>query len=120
MQTRGQSFVDACRLSGGTYEHDTIFMDGRVITNTVTLVSVGSLGAEDDKAAFLTLPSKLPALRYIGFGVTDAGIVSGSTVIRDLAEFLYRCFLAIPQNVLSIVDTDNVPRNGDAIKKYVY
>lgn len=89
-------------------------------TGDVTVrAAVGSLGTAEGRAAFLELPTKLPALRYIGFAVTDSGIVKDSQTIVDLAEFLFRCFHAIPSNVLSIINTDNVPNNGDAIKRFV-
>lgn len=44
----------------------------------------------------MELPSKLPALKYIGFAVTDTGVAKDTQAIKDLAEFLYRCFQAIP------------------------
>lgn len=44
----------------------------------------------------MALPAQLPALKYIGFGVTEAGIASQTQVIKDLAEFLYHCSQTIP------------------------
>uniref|UniRef100_K3W5G1 Uncharacterized protein n=1 Tax=Globisporangium ultimum (strain ATCC 200006 / CBS 805.95 / DAOM BR144) TaxID=431595 RepID=K3W5G1_GLOUD len=118
-QPRGHDFADACAQAQGKYEVDTYEADGSVTTTTVELEGVGSLGSEAGRAAFMELPSKLPQLRYIGFAVTDSGIVKNSQVIKDLGEFLFRAFQAIPENVLSIINTDNVPNNGDAIKRFV-
>ena len=58
--------------------------------------AVGSLGVPEGRAAFLELPSKLPQLKDVGFGVTEAGLRSNTQVIKDLAEFLQRAFEAIP------------------------
>uniref|UniRef100_M4C3G2 Mannitol dehydrogenase N-terminal domain-containing protein n=1 Tax=Hyaloperonospora arabidopsidis (strain Emoy2) TaxID=559515 RepID=M4C3G2_HYAAE len=110
-QTRGSSFATACTTTKGTYQVDIIDQDGRVDTTSYQL--------EEGRAAFLELPSKLPQLKYVGFGVTEAGLRSNTQVIKDLAEFLQRAFEAIPDNVLSVINTDNFPRNGDHIKKLV-
>ncbi|KAG2502726.1 hypothetical protein JM16_009424 [Phytophthora kernoviae] len=118
-QTRGSSFVDACTKAKGKYEVDTISPDGKVDTNVFELEAVGSLGVSEGRAAFFDLPSKLSNLKYIGFGVTEAGLAEGSQVSQDLAEFLYRAFKAIPDNELSIINTDNFPNNGDHIKSLV-
>lgn len=57
---------------------------------------MGSLGVEEERAAFLELPSKLSTLRYVGFGVTEAGLTKDSQAMLDLSEFLYQAFLSIP------------------------
>lgn len=57
---------------------------------------MGSLGDTEGRAAFLALPTQLRALKFVGFAVTEAGVASGSQAIADLAEFLFRCFEAIP------------------------
>jgi hypothetical protein len=62
----------------------------------VHYLGVGSLGEPEGRAAFMELPSRLPALKYIGIGVTEAGLVADSQVMKDLAEFLHRSFIAIP------------------------
>lgn len=83
----------------------------------------------------------MPALKYIGVGVTEAGLVHGAQVMADLADFLHAAFLAIPgilraaqlerpvqqsglmahtllvDNDLSIINTDNCLSNGDLIKR---
>ena len=75
---------------------DTVYRDGHVATEVMELEAVGSLGLPADRLAFLALPKRLPKLHYIGMGVTESGIVAGSQVIANLAEFLYRCHQAIP------------------------
>ncbi|ETN15860.1 hypothetical protein PPTG_06139 [Phytophthora nicotianae INRA-310] len=118
-QTRGTSFASACAATKGKYEVDTIDSEGHVDTTVFDLEAVGSLGVAEGRAAFLELPDKLPQLKYVGFGVTEAGLQSGTQVIKDLAEFLQAAFKAIPDNELSIINTDNFPNNGDHIKKLV-
>ncbi|KAE9061581.1 hypothetical protein PF010_g29763, partial [Phytophthora fragariae] len=118
-QTRGTSFASACAAAKGKYEVDTINAGGRVDTTVLELEAVGSLGVPEGRAAFLELPAKLPQLKYVGFGVTEAGLQSNTQVIKDLAEFLQRAFQAIPDNELSIINTDNFPNNGDHIKQLV-
>lgn len=61
---------------------------------------MGSLGVPEGRAAFLELPAKLPQLKYVGFGVTEAGLQSNTQVIKDLAEFLQHAFQAIPGTYL--------------------
>lgn len=58
--------------------------------------AVGTLGDAESRAAFLALPAQLPALQFVGFAVTDAGVAKDSQAIQDLAEFLYQCFKTIP------------------------
>ncbi|KAJ0389596.1 hypothetical protein P43SY_010500 [Pythium insidiosum] len=84
----------------------------------ITSLAVGSLGDGSDRAAFLELPAKLPQLQYIGLGVTESGLCANSPVIRDLAAFLWRAMQALPNNKLSVINTDNVPNNGALIKRY--
>ncbi|KAG6587144.1 Mannitol 2-dehydrogenase [Phytophthora cinnamomi] len=118
-QTRGTSFAAACARAEGTYEVDTIQPDGGVQTESVQVDAVGSLGDAEGRKAFMQLPAKLPKLKFIGFGVTESGIVSGGPAIVDLTELLFHSFQARPDAVISVVNTDNLPRNGDAIKELV-
>ncbi|DBA00227.1 TPA: hypothetical protein N0F65_007871, partial [Lagenidium giganteum] len=118
-QTRGTDFVETCRKAVGIYEIDEMDRQGKISTKAVTVEAVGSLGVPGDRSAFMTVPSKLPQLRWIGVGVTEGGIVPGSQAMRDLAEFLYNCSVALPNNTLSVINTDNMPSNGTLIKKYV-
>ncbi|KAL8003253.1 putative 6-phosphogluconate dehydrogenase-like domain superfamily, metal-dependent hydrolase [Plasmopara halstedii] len=118
-QTRGTDFATLCAKANGKYEVDTIQKDGSVQTEIVEVEAVGSLGDAEGRAAFMQLPAKLAKLKFIGFGVTESGIVKGSSAIVDLTELLYNCFLKVPNNVISVINTDNLPRNGDTIKKLV-
>eukprot|EP00434_Breviolum_minutum_P010179 symbB.v1.2.008985.t1/scaffold506.1/size199467/10 len=57
---------------------------------------------------------------YIGLGLTEAGIEHNGRSILDLAEFLYACFESPSRgHTLCVLNTDNVPFNGDAIRSYV-
>ncbi|TDH74251.1 hypothetical protein CCR75_001438 [Bremia lactucae] len=118
-QTRGTSFASACAAAKGEYEVDTIDSNGHVLTAVYKLEAVGSLGTPKGRASFLELPSKLPQLKYVGFGVTEAGLQSNSQVIKDLAEFLLATYTSIRGNNLSLINTDNFPNNGYHIKKLV-
>ncbi|KAL3664837.1 hypothetical protein V7S43_010017 [Phytophthora oleae] len=118
-QTRGTSFASVCAKADGKYEVDTIQKDGSVQTEIVQVEAVGSLGIAEDRAAFIQLPNKLPKLKFIGFGVTESGIVKNGPAIVDLTELLYNCFAKLPDNVISVINTDNLPKNGDTIKKLV-
>ncbi|EQC37806.1 hypothetical protein SDRG_04830 [Saprolegnia diclina VS20] len=118
-QPRGHDFVDACLAAGSTYEMDVIERDGHTTTHTVELAGVGTVGTPDGRAAFLELPYKLPYLRYIGVGVTEAGIQAGSPAMADLASFLATCSVALPHATLSVINTDNLPANGDTIQALV-
>ncbi|KAF4043181.1 hypothetical protein GN244_ATG04663 [Phytophthora infestans] len=118
-QTRGTSFASACAKAEGKYEVDTIQNDGSVQTEVVEVEAVGSLGDAEGRAAFMQLPSKVSKLKFIGFGVTESGIVKGGPAIVDLTELLYNCFTTQPNNIVSVINTDNLPKNGDTIKKLV-
>lgn len=58
----------------------------------------------------MELPDKLPALKYIGIGVTEAGLVEGSQVMKDLADFLHQAFLSIPGTQIYLVDVYSTSR----------
>lgn len=84
-----------------------------------SVVSVGSLATSDGLAAFLSLPALLGNLSVIGLGVTEAGIQSGSTAIRQLEAFLHAVWSTYPTRLLSVINTDNIDANGDKIYSYV-
>lgn len=121
-QTRGTGFSGY--LSGRpdrTYEVDTVLQDGKVLTSRVPVAAAGSLGSSRGREAFMRLPAKLPLLRFVGLGLTEAGIVHNGVSITDLAEFLHACFLAGrgKEHPLSVINTDNMPFNGDAVHNHV-
>mmetsp|Transcript_85561 Transcript_85561/g.169808 ORF Transcript_85561/g.169808 Transcript_85561/m.169808 type:complete len:941 (+) Transcript_85561:70-2892(+) len=121
-QTRGTSFVKYLEnRPERTFEVDSVLQDGRVTTARFAVAACGSLGTAEGRAAFMQLPARLPHLRYIGLGLTEAGIVHNGVSIIDLAEFLHGCFSVNRGHAhpLSIINTDNLPFNGDAIKCHV-
>lgn len=121
-QTRGTNFGKYLEgRSDRTYEVDTVLQDGRVITSTFPVAAAGSLGIPQGRETFLQLPAQLPNLCYIGLGLTEAGITHNGQSIVDLAEFLHACFIAAPnrETPLSIINTDNLPFNGDAVRSHV-
>mmetsp|Transcript_49655 Transcript_49655/g.118249 ORF Transcript_49655/g.118249 Transcript_49655/m.118249 type:complete len:529 (-) Transcript_49655:131-1717(-) len=124
-QTRGASFGDymATRRPCRTYEVDTVMHDGGVDTDEILIAAVGSLGNPDGCQAFMELPQKLPNLRYVGVGITEAGICHNGKSIQHLAAFLHACFQAglksSPDTYLSVLNTDNMPQNGTTISKFV-
>jgi hypothetical protein len=113
-QTRGKSFGAYMQKrmdegAGATYELDTVLPDGSILTTTHPIAACGTLGDADGMAAFMALPAKLEHLRYIGLGVTEAGLVHNGPSMLCLAEFLHGCFLAgraahdFPLSVLNTV-----------------
>ena len=104
-----------------TYEVDCVSPDGSVNTTEERIAACGTLGDTAGRAAFMALPAKLPKLRLIGLGVTEAGIAHNGRSMLDLAEFLYQCMKADSvhkwQYKLAVINTDNVPSNGDKILK---
>ena len=102
-QTRGHSFVHACGEAHGTYEVDVVRVDGSVETEKIEVEAVGSLGEASGRAALMQLPAQLPKLKYIGFGVTESGLVEGGAAIVDLTELLYRCFETRPSQAVQLV-----------------
>jgi len=125
MQTRRRSFMDHMGAKAGTpdaglYEVDTVEYDGRLVTQKLRVVAAGSLGSDAGMAAFLELPKACPELCIIGVGVTEAGLAKGSKTMADLAQFLLAFYAARGSDArLSVLCTDNVPGNGDAIRDAV-
>eukprot|EP00928_Gymnodinium_smaydae_P038724 TRINITY_DN26643_c0_g4_i1.p1 TRINITY_DN26643_c0_g4~~TRINITY_DN26643_c0_g4_i1.p1 ORF type:complete len:937 (+),score=189.83 TRINITY_DN26643_c0_g4_i1:92-2902(+) len=120
-QTRGTSFCQHMKSRpDSTYEVDTVLQDGQVLTQRFPIVACGSLGVKAGREAFLQLPSQLKCLRYVGLGLTEAGIVHNGQSIIDLAEFLHSCFTSGQHTgKISVINTDNMPFNGDAVGKHV-
>ena len=122
-QARGTSFgkymherVLAAEVgSRPTYEVDTILADGAALSTKHAVAACGSLGIAEGRSAFLELPSKLNSLRYIGLGLTEAGIVHNGPAILDLAEFLFRCFEARRGAEVCVRVASPAPSPGDAV-----
>jgi hypothetical protein len=128
-QPRGSTFGEyiARRIQAGqgpTYEVDTVLTDGVVTTTTYPVAACGTLGTDAGREAFMSLPSRLhDRLRFVGVGVTEAGIAHNSAAMQALAEFLHAQHAACSQHGggqhISVVNTDNVPQNGEAIRLHV-
>lgn len=119
-QPRGTGFQEYLDGRGdGCYEVDTVTRDGSVVTSLYSVISVGSLGTEEGLRAFLSLPRRLQSrLKVIGVGVTEAGVVEGSHAMFLLMELLHKCFEAgVPR--CSVINTDNVPENGNMMRAHV-
>jgi mannitol-1-phosphate/altronate dehydrogenase len=120
-QTRGESFPKMMygpRKAMGTYEVDTVEFDGCVTTTTHAVVAAGSCGTSQGLIDWELLPNYLPNLQIIGVGVTEAGLVTGSAAMRALASFLHSCS-KLGLGPLSVINTDNMPGNGDKIRQFV-
>ena len=128
-QPRGTSFCEHIqkRVESGhraTYEVDTVLTDGSVLTTTHELAAVGSLGVAAGRAAFMALPARMPNLRFIGLGVTEAGIAqravdAGSCRVPARLLPSTTRHQTDPPVSISIINTDNLPFNGDAVKSHV-
>lgn len=119
-QTRGTSFGSyLAERPGRDYEVDTVARDGKVATTLHRVALSGSLGLPEGRRAFMELPTQLPKLRFLGLGLTEAGIYHNGASILQLAEFLHGCFRAGRRGPLSVINTDNLPFNGDAIRGHV-
>lgn len=130
LQPRGRSLVEAMMskaqveqerplqsdsnvMSGG-YEIDIVRENGEVEVRTIGVLGVGCASDRDE---FLGLPQKLVNLKYILVGVTEAGMQPGSQAMQDLGDFLFQ--MSGRENVISVIDCDNVPGNGNVIRENV-
>ncbi|RHY07082.1 hypothetical protein DYB25_006257 [Aphanomyces astaci] len=102
LQTRGDDFVKQCTLDNLQYEVDTVERDGSVSTQVVQLAGVASLGVAAQKAAFFGRIPELTHLRYVGVGVTEAGIHPSSQAMKDLAAFLVALVEYFPAMVYAL------------------
>ena len=146
-QTRGRTFVDSFQSECGDgvvdgkgvaaslqYEVDTKQFDGSVSTDKIEVYAAGTLGTPAGKSHLMDdLLSTLDDLSVIGVGVTEAGLQSADKqCMLDLTQVLYKAYCckvkcSNPNGRICVVNTDNVPNNGDVIwghvltnaKKYV-
>ncbi|KAL7511161.1 hypothetical protein ACHAXN_008062 [Cyclotella atomus] len=133
-QTRGRSlldyFVDASNGSSDnvdnssmSYPVDTIDYSGHVSTAHIDICAVGTLGSPPGKQAIQQLlHSSTTNIQVIGVGVTEAGLSSPSNqCMLDLTWILYQLYKQekYHDEKISIVNTDNVPNNGDVIQSHV-
>ena len=116
-----------------TYDIDTVHFDGTVETTSVPCWGAGTLGTPEGKMDVLELCSTLginsdsdekePKPLIIGVGVTEAGLANASTkAMHDLYDVLealsHRKFQQTIQWIC-VINTDNVPKNGDVLKKFM-
>jgi hypothetical protein len=72
-QPRGEKFVNHMNERNGVYEVDTVLVDGSVQTTHHQVEACDTLCDPESRQAFLALPARLPSLRIIGVGITEAG-----------------------------------------------
>ena len=128
LQTRGTSFLEYLENrcndeeTSWNYEVDTVEADGSVQTEFVSCCGAGSMGTVEHKDAALRwlVEQRNNPIRVIGVGVTEAGLASGSKSMKDLVDLLGVCFRVDPSGAVSVINTDNVPLNGDVISSIVH
>ena len=143
-QTRGRTFLDSfiqeCKCDDDNiiinsdivapslqYPVDTIQFDGSTTTSNINIHAAGTLGTHDGKCQLMDrIISNMECISVIGVGVTEAGIQSADTqCMLDLTELLYRIFCSNelkctnPNGRICIINTDNVPNNGNVIQCHV-
>lgn len=139
-QTRGRTFLDsfakgrdglvegdeAAAVASLVYPVDTIQFDGSTTTDDVEIYAAGTLGNRDGRSQLMDgIVSKMESVSVIGVGVTEAGMQSSDNqCMLDLTELLNKIFcrsLACPNpnGRICVVNTDNVPHNGDVIRGHV-
>lgn len=131
IQPRGTSFVDYCysrRLplseSGCFYyEVDTIEHSGDVVTDEVgPIQDVMSMARDRDVLSEL-IQRNAASIRIVGVGVTEAGLASHETrAVHDLVWIFYQIFQHRKienTDSICVLNTDNVPFNGDVIQSLV-
>ena len=145
-QTRGRSLVDFLSPSNENSRHphvdkqddnddgvtlhypvDTVGYDGETVTEFVRVCAAGTLGSESGKKALkqllLLLLDSQKWIRLIGVGVTEAGLSSADNqCMIDLTWVLYELYVKSNHDSgdkICIVNTDNVPNNGDVIRSHV-
>ncbi|KAG5179110.1 hypothetical protein JKP88DRAFT_168080 [Tribonema minus] len=118
-QPRGTSFVERITASPtAEYEVDTVPPTGDTSTRSIPVAGVGSLGEDEGREAFLALPKRLPNLRFIGVGLTEGALKEGEWHMKLLAALLAACEQAGIAH-MSVINTDNVPANGDLLRSIV-
>lgn len=136
VQTRGRTFMDylgrtSVKYSDDLkmipyweYEVDTVEWDGTITTQHIPCYGAGTLGTSKEKEEIMNLLNNISdQIRIIGIGVTEAGLVSCNTeAMKDLYGILSCIHLhtSITKNsILSVINTDNLPQNGQVISKFM-
>ena len=138
-QTRGRNFLDSfeehhrrddcdgvCVVSSLCYPVDTVQFDGSTTTSDIAIYAAGTLGSPDGKIQMMEgLVSKMKCISVIGVGVTEAGMQNAENqCMMDLTELLNKFYCksltcSNPNGRICVVNTDNVPNNGDVIRSHV-
>ena len=140
-QTRGRTFVDSFKddTDDGnnistllTYPVDTVEFDGTTTTSNIEIYAAGTLGTADGRSHLMDiLVSSINSLTVIGVGVTEAGLQHASNqCMVDLTELLFNVYTRMsaamdilqcpnPNGKICIINTDNVPNNGDVIRDHI-
>ncbi len=147
-QTRGRTFLDSFTEDGVvvddnnttsksllTYPVDTVEFDGTTTTSDIEIYAAGTLGTANGRSQLMdNLVSKINSLTVIGVGVTEAGLQNASNqCMIDLTELLFKAYTRMsaagaadiilqcpnPNGKICIINTDNVPNNGDVIRDHV-
>jgi len=131
-QTRGRTFLDSFKQQTDvppyhlSYPVDTIEFDGSTTTSNINICAAGTLGNEDGKSQLLDgIVTAMKCISIIGVGVTEAGLQrSDNQCMLDLTELLHEIYYnnvecSNPNGKIVIVNTDNVPNNGNVIQHHV-
>ena len=131
-QTRGRTFLDSIKQQTEvpsyhlSYSVDTIEFDGSTTTSNINICAAGTLGNEDGKSQLLDgIVTAMKCISIIGIGVTEAGLQrSDNQCMLDLTELLHEIYYnnvqcSNPNGKIVIVNTDNVPNNGNVIQRHV-
>lgn len=140
-QTRGRSFLDFLNAPLGDenknlidsndaeslkYPVDTVNYNGEITTDHIRICAAGTLGSNSGKDELKKLIQN-SHLQVISVGVTEAGLSSaGNQCMIDLTWVLYELYSTNCMNFsddskkLCIINTDNVPNNGDVIREHVF
>lgn len=131
-QTRGRSFMDYLKSVNGSstdndelqlnYPVDTITYSGEIDTQHISICAAGTLGSDEGKDGLKQLlETSAPSIQIIGVGVTEAGLACATNpCMVDLTRVLFLLYKNGDSRCkICIVNTDNVPMNGDVIRGHV-
>ncbi|GAX10862.1 hypothetical protein FisN_31Hh070 [Fistulifera solaris] len=128
VQPRGRSFVEDCLVKGDkivSLPVDTVLASGDIQTNYYDCYGAFSWGTEPDQQVFyhewwksVSLDPTKPFL--IAIGVTEAGLAAADTeAMQQLFRFLCSLRTKEPATKICVVNTDNVPLNGNVIRQHM-
>jgi hypothetical protein len=135
IQTRGTNFLEFMALQKDpTYPLDTVLYSGSTETVFVKCFGAFSFGTLAHKDAvyqeLIHSSTVMKRCNILGVGVTEAGLASPETpVMKDLFELLkVMCEKfndktweppTTPNQKLCVINTDNVPQNGDVLRQHM-